>query len=95
MCMTAACIAAAALDPHDVSIEVLSIGAVEAEQHSAGEGGCAAAAVGASPTGARAVALGRPASGKADSDWLLGPSGSLTLLPLLDDRNRAAIKMTS
>lgn len=54
MCM-AACIATAALYPHDVSVETLSIGAVETEAHGAGEGGCAAAVIGASPTGARAV----------------------------------------
>ena len=95
MCVTAARIAAAALDPHDVSVEVLSVGAVEAQQHGVGQGGRAAAAVSASPTGARAVAFGRPASGKANSDGLLGPDGSLTLLPLLDGRNRGAIKMTS
>ncbi len=56
---TTACIAAAALDPHDVSVEALSIRAVEAEPHSAGEGGCATAVIGASPTGARAVPLCR------------------------------------
>lgn len=54
---TTVCIAAALLDPHDVSVEALSIRAVKAEPHSVGEGGCAAAVIGASPTGTRAVPL--------------------------------------
>lgn len=49
--------AAAALDPHDIPGESLSVGAVEAKPHGAREGGCAAAAIGAGPTGTRAVQL--------------------------------------
>lgn len=79
---TTACIAAAALDPHHVPIEAFSIRAVEVEQHSAGEGGCAAAVIGASPTGARAVPLCCRASGERDSDRFLGADSSLTLFPL-------------
>lgn len=81
---TTACTAAAALDPHDISIEALSVGAVEAKPHSAGEGGCAAAAISASPTGAGPVPLCCGASSKGDSYRLLGTDSSLTLLPLLD-----------
>lgn len=83
MC-TAACVAAAALDPHDIPVEALSVGAVEAEPHGAGEGGCAAVAISASPTGARAVPLCRRASGEDDSDRFLRTDSSLTPLPLLD-----------
>lgn len=89
-----ASIAAAALYPHDLSVEALSVGAVEAERHSAGDGGRAAAAVAASPTGTRAVPLCGRASGEGDPDWFLGAECSLTLLPLLDGSNRAA-KMVS
>ena len=91
---TAACAAAAALDPHDVSVEALSIGAVEAKPHGAREGGCAAAVISACPTAARAVQLHCRASGKGDSDRFLGPDSSLTLLPLLEDRNGATVKLT-
>lgn len=75
--------AAAALDPHDVSEEVLSVGAVEAEPDQAGGGGCAAAAIRAGPTGTRAVTLSCRAPGEGDSDRLHGADSSLTLFPLL------------
>lgn len=87
--------AATALDPHDVPVEALSIRAVETQPQSAGEGGRAAAAIGASSAGARAVPLCRRASAEGDSDRFLRADGSLTLLSLLVDRNRATIKMTS
>lgn len=80
---TTPCIAAAALDPHHVPVEALSIRAVEVEQYSVGEGGCAAAVIGASPTGTRAVLLCCRASGEGDSDRFLGADSSLTLLPFL------------
>lgn len=50
-----ALLTAAALDPHDVPVETLTVRAVEAKPHRAREGGCAAAVVSANPTGARAV----------------------------------------
>lgn len=91
---TAVCTAAAALDPHDVSVEVLPIGAVEAELHSAGEGGCATAAISASATGARAVPLCRRASGKHNSDRFLGPDASLTLPSLLASYRRVRLTVS-
>lgn len=77
--------AAAALDPHDV-VEALSVGAVEAEPHGAGQGGGAAAAVCARPAGARAIPLCCRASGKVDAERLLWADGSLTLPPLARHR---------
>lgn len=75
--------AAAALDPHDIFIEALAVGALEAKPHRAREGGCAAAAIHAGATGARAVQLCCGASSEADSDRFLGTDSSLTLLSLL------------
>lgn len=88
MCATART-AAAALDPHDVSVEALTVRAVEAEPHGAGEGRRAAAVVAAGPTGARPVPLCCGASRKGDSDRFLRTDGSLTLFTLLEDRNTA------
>lgn len=83
---TAARAAAAALDPHYI-VEDVSAGAVEAEVHGARERRGAAAAVGAGPTGTRPIPLSRRASAKGDADWLVWAGGSLTFLPLQDDRD--------
>lgn len=91
---TAALTAAAALDPHDVSVEALSVGAVETKPHGAGEGRRAAAVVGAAPTGARAVQLSCGASGEGDPYWLFGPNGPLTLFPLLDDYGKLRLTLS-
>lgn len=85
---TATCIAGAVLDPHDISVEVLSIGAVEAKPHGAREGRCAAAAIRAHPTAARAIPLYRRASSKGNPDRVMGADSSLTLLPLLAQQRR-------
>lgn len=88
---TTACTAAAALDPQYI-VEDVSTGAVEAELHGARERRGAAAAVSASPTGTRAISLSCRASTKGDADWLMWAEGSLTFLPLQDDRDRATVK---
>lgn len=86
VCVTA-CVAAAALDPQHV-VEALSVGAVEAEPHGAGQRWGAAAAVGASATGARAIPWCCGASGEGDTDRFLRADGSLTLLPLASYRKQ-------
>lgn len=90
MC-AAACATGAALYPHDVSVETLSVGAVEMQAHGAGEGGGAAPAVCASPTGAWTVPRCCGASGEREADRLLGSDCSLTFLALLCDTDRAFI----
>lgn len=90
MC-TAPCIAAAALDPHDISVEVLTVWAVKVEPHSVGEGGRAAAVIAAGPTGARVVSLFCGASGEGDSDWFLLADSSLTLFTLLDSYRKLQV----
>lgn len=84
--------AAAALYPHGVSVEALSVRAVEVQAHRAGEGGRAAPAVSAAPAGARTVARRRGASSEGDADRLLGSDCPLTLLTLLCDMDTVFIR---
>lgn len=81
--------AAAALDPHDVPVESLSIGTLETELYGAGQGRGATAAVTAGPTAARPVQLCCGASGKGESYCFLRPHCSLTLLSSLKSRKIA------
>lgn len=76
--------AAAALDPHHVAGEALTVRTLEAQAGGAGEGGSAAAAVGAGTTGARAIPPDCGAASEGDLDWFLRADGALALLGSLE-----------
>lgn len=79
--------AAAALNPHEVVVEGFSVRTLEAQPDGAGQGGRAAAAVGARPAGTRAVPRRRRAAGERYSDRIMWATRSLALLsPLADIR---------
>lgn len=90
----AGCVAAAALDPHDVSVEGLTIRAVETEAHGTGQRGRAAAVIAAGPAGTRAVPLRCGAASEGDADRFLLADGSLTFLTLLDDTDADSISQS-
>lgn len=80
--------ALAALNPHDVLVEVLSVGALEAQADGAGQRRGAAASVHTRPTGAWPITLSRGASGKRQANQILGAARSLALLSFLDRGGR-------
>ncbi|KAK7135257.1 hypothetical protein R3I94_014041 [Phoxinus phoxinus] len=77
--------APAALDPHDVTRDVLSVWAEEPQTHRSGSGRLTASAIHTHATHTRPEAAGRGAAGKRDRLWFPRPHCPSTLLSSLND----------